>query len=743
MKRGNDIKVKFRRQWLLAVGILLLLGAATAYDLYVEYRRTEAVEHDRLKVQARVIDENLEQQLTVTYRSLERIRHDISSWRQGRDFQARANARLVAIEEAIPGLRTLLISDARGIILASNRRELIGRDVSGREYFLSARGNPDPGLLFLSRPFMTVLGVFAMDVTRVIFGPDGRFDGIVSATLDPAYFRTLLASVLYAPDMWVALAHGDGVQFMMVPDRQGQIGKNLDQPGSFFRRHRDSGRDVNIMKGTVYATGEERVMALRTVRPAGIRMDKPIVLAVGRDLHAMYEDWRLDSTIIGLVYAGICLCTIVLLRSYQKGARRSDEQAARFIEALRDSEEKYRQLFEAESDAIFLIDNETGRIYEVNSSAEKIYGYARSELLGMSNTDLSAEPEKTRQSMKECDTTIPIRWHRRKDGTVFPVEITASHLTWNGRPVHIAAIRDITERKRDTEALENKTRELEDLTRNLTQRVDEEIAIRLRSEQVLVQQSKLAAMGEMLGAIAHQWRQPLNALGLTVQNMRDAYDYGELDRDYLESIVQKSMAQIQHMSKTIDDFRNFFRPDKEKADFDTMRAVGDVLSLFSAELRANGIVYRLTCHTHGRTFDDEASIVSCPEKVVNGFRNEFEHVILNLVNNARDAIRESMDSGRMAAPGHGLIMFDFYSADRTIIIKVGDNGGGIPCGSIGRVFEPYFTTKDQSRGTGLGLYMSKIIIEDHMHGRLSAENSGQGAVFTLELPRSGGGASHA
>jgi PAS domain S-box-containing protein len=129
-------------------------------------------------------------------------------------------------------------------------------------------------------------------------------------------------------------------------------------------------------------------------------------------------------------------------------------------EALRQSEGKYRQLFELESDAIFLIDNETGDILELNLAASALYGYTREELLSMKNTDLSAEPDKTREAVKKQALRVPLRWHRKKDGTVFPVEIAGSHFTWKGRPVHIAAIRDVTERNRAEEALERQATQL-------------------------------------------------------------------------------------------------------------------------------------------------------------------------------------------------------------------------------------------------------------------------------------------
>jgi PAS domain S-box-containing protein len=324
---------------------------------------------------------------------------------------------------------------------------------------------------------------------------------------------------------------------------------------------------------------------------------------------------------------------------------------------------------------------------------------------------------------------------RLVDGRVFERDYIP--VTVEGKQYgHYWIYRDITGRRQEEVALRDKTLQLETLTRTLEQRVHDEVALRIKNEQLLVQQSKLAAMGEMLGAIAHQWRQPLNILGLIVQNAHDAFAYGDLNKAYMEKTVQNAMAQIQHMSKTIDDFRNFFMPDKEKTVFDAMRAVGDVLFLFSAQLAANDITFTFNCHTHGTRFESVDDIIPCPEKALKGFRNEFEHVILNLVNNAKDAI---LDRREKVLPGtvlRGSLSFDFYQAEGRLVIKVTDNGGGIPPGALNRIFEPYFTTKDPVRGTGLGLYMSKIIIEDHMQGKLSAHNHAQGATFTIELPLS-------
>lgn len=282
--------------------------------------------------------------------------------------------------------------------------------------------------------------------------------------------------------------------------------------------------------------------------------------------------------------------------------------------------------------------------------------------------------------------------------------------------------------------VDERTKALQDMTKNLADKVEQEVVRRQKNEQILLQQAKLATMGEMLGAIAHQWRQPLNSLGLCIQNIKESFRFGELSQEYLDSTVQESMTQLNHMSRTIDDFRNFFRPDKEKARFDLMLAVGQVLSLFSSQFIAHDISFVLTCRTHQRTFDKVQDIVACSAKITLGYKNEFEHVVLNLVNNARDAIFARRAQGLMPETEPGLISFEFENVANTITIRVIDNGIGIPESIVDRIFEPYFTTKDSDKGTGIGLYLAKIMIEEHMHGKLFVENREQGACFVLVLP---------
>ena len=259
------------------------------------------------------------------------------------------------------------------------------------------------------------------------------------------------------------------------------------------------------------------------------------------------------------------------------------------------------------------------------------------------------------------------------------------------------------------EEVEKKTAELKELNENLQKMVDEKVEEIRQKDRALMQQSKLAQMGEMIGAIAHQWRQPLNSLALYVQNLADLAENGELDQKRLEEFEQKSMETIEYMSKTIDDFRNFFRKDKEKTRFNIKEVVQETIHLQAAQLQNRGIEVR----------------TKLEDVVVEGYRSEFMQVLLNLIANARDAIEEHNKDG-------GIIEIEVTKEKDEAVVKIKDNAGGIPPTVIERIFEPYFTTKEDKKGTGLGLYMSKDIIE-RMGGKIEVKNGEGGAEFTIRL----------
>ena len=218
-------------------------------------------------------------------------------------------------------------------------------------------------------------------------------------------------------------------------------------------------------------------------------------------------------------------------------------------------------------------------------------------------------------------------------------------------------------------------------------------------------------MGEMIGNIAHQWRQPLNTLALRVQDVPMALEFGELNKEYAKKLSDESMEIIQYMSQTIDDFRNFFKPSKEKIRFNVCENLQTMIKIVSGALSANNI---------------ELKITDCDKDIfMFGFPNELNQGIINIVNNSKDIIKERNVK-------NGIIEIKVQKRESLVIISMLDNGGGIADNIMDKIFEPYFTTKFASKGTGLGLYMTKMIVES-MDGRIYARNTKYGAEFVMEI----------
>jgi signal transduction histidine kinase len=215
----------------------------------------------------------------------------------------------------------------------------------------------------------------------------------------------------------------------------------------------------------------------------------------------------------------------------------------------------------------------------------------------------------------------------------------------------------------------------------------------------------------MIGNIAHQWRQPLSVLSLVIQNLRYDFKEGRLTENELEEHVAKALRAIEQMTSTIDDYRDFFKPSRLPENFSVMKAIEDCIELVDATLKAHNIFLA----------------ASGPRELgLFGYPSEFSQIILNLISNAKDALQE-----RKIAQGRIEIAVTAHGDGATIAVR--DNAGGIAPEHIEKVFDPYFTTKE--KGTGIGLYMTRAIVEQHMHGSIRAENSGEGALFTLSLPR--------
>jgi C4-dicarboxylate-specific signal transduction histidine kinase len=265
-----------------------------------------------------------------------------------------------------------------------------------------------------------------------------------------------------------------------------------------------------------------------------------------------------------------------------------------------------------------------------------------------------------------------------------------------------------------------KQQELNNLNLNLAQRVQEETEKRIGQERLMARHARLAAIGEMIGAIAHQWRQPLATLGATIQSIRMAWERHSLNDEFLENAEADAQKQLYYMSDTIEDFRNFFNPEKVREQFDVKEKISDVAQLVAAQFATSGVSLKI--------------IDKSPDNrlVIEGYQNEFKQSLLNLVSNAFDAIKANVRPEQNYA---GIVAISVGREDGSVVIEVEDNGCGIPHEIADKIFEPYFTSKSESKGTGIGLYMSKLIIEESMGGRLSFTSGPDGTVFKIKLAR--------
>lgn len=374
-----------------------------------------------------------------------------------------------------------------------------------------------------------------------------------------------------------------------------------------------------------------------------------------------------------------------------------------------------------------------GIITFVNDEFCKISGYSRQELIG-SPHNIVRHPDVKKSVFKKLWETIlakkvykGIVKNLSKDGRAFYLNATIIPiLDDNGEIEEFVAIRhDVTnvillnehltqlrvELNELNQSLENKvkeqTKELTILNANLEKRVEEEIAKNEQSSRIMFRQSRLASMGEMMANIAHQWRQPLSELSIDLFKMKQNLE----DKDEFLDTYEHAKQVIKNMSNTIDDFRNFFNANKPVENFLVSSCVDDAMIMLKGTLDRNDI---------------KIDVKSQKNVFVYGHQSELTQVFMNILINAKDAFKNSEIKSKK-------IQISIKSNDKFAIIDIKDNAGVIKDEIMERIFEPYFTTKHKSSGTGLGLYMSKMIVE-HMKGEIIAENLKNWVNFKIILP---------
>jgi PAS domain S-box-containing protein len=408
---------------------------------------------------------------------------------------------------------------------------------------------------------------------------------------------------------------------------------------------------------------------------------------------------------------GICFLIFVITQYIFRGRE--------LMKKLKKSEESYRDLTEELEavlsnirEIIFQLDRD-GKIVYVNNSWEKLTGFGVADSIGKNIIDFLMEDEvKGMNSQIQAKLLSGEVCLITKDRKTIIVEF--SMLPLHGKDGKMCgysgSINDVTDRKQKELLITAGKQYVETLNWKLEKRIQEEVTKNRQKDHTLIQQSRLAAIGEMIASIGHQWRQPLNSLSLSIQDVRDALEFGEIDNQYIDRFTRESMIQIKHMSRTINDFRKFYKPNKEKCPFSVGNSIEDALSIFSSSLKNHGIQVEFEYRGQQMAF---------------GFPNEYSQVVLNILTNARDAFVEKDISKRK-------MIINIDETEASITAEFIDNAGGIEPALLKKVFEPYFTTRNH--GTGIGLYMTKMILEN-MNGSVLVENTGDGARFCLTVPK--------
>ncbi len=370
------------------------------------------------------------------------------------------------------------------------------------------------------------------------------------------------------------------------------------------------------------------------------------------------------------------------------------------------------QVIEQIHEAVTITDLD-GYIVSCNPAARQLLGYNKDEIIGKHIKTFYIEEEYTKvikdvAKLPQKDSyRTKVRLIRKTKEFIY-AELSLSLLRdESGNPIGgVGYARDISKQK-----------EAEDEIKRLNDSLQEEVRHQLEQirekDKLLLKQSRMAQMGEMLRMIAHQWRQPLAAISATSANIELKAKLDHLDNDIAIQKAQDISNFSQHLSKTIDDFRDFFKPNKKKTETSYCMLLKSVFEIIAISIKNKNIelMKELNCHD---------TFITYP--------NELKQVILNLIKNAEDILLEN----KIENP---YIKISSYKEDDKYILEVSDNAGGVPEDVIDKIFDPYFSTKTKKDGTGLGLYMSKTIIEDHCGGELSVSNSKDGAVFKIVLHR--------
>jgi diguanylate cyclase (GGDEF)-like protein/PAS domain S-box-containing protein len=378
-----------RLQWGSVILALLVFGGFIAANLYSAREQLLERERNRLLTQAHVLTENLGRQLAGIDSALVGIRAELATAPESDRYPAAMNRQLTLLDDAIPGVRSFNVLDANGIVQLSSRPDFLHRNFKERVYVQQAVAARDPNIVLLSAPFATTAGPWAINLSRVMLDAKGDVAGIVSATLDQDYFKTMLGSVNYASDMRSAIVHGDGLQFAMMPGDESAAGKNLAAPNTIFSQYMRSGKTAGIIIGEARPDAPERMIALQTIKPDDIPINKPLVVAIIRNMADITQPWRRGAIRQGAIFVVVCGLSVVALVAFQRQRRVHYASLRKAHETIQQSERDLRLVLDNMPSVINYWDRDLRNRFG-NSAHLEWFGIDPATLPGMHMRDVTS-----------------------------------------------------------------------------------------------------------------------------------------------------------------------------------------------------------------------------------------------------------------------------------------------------------------------------------------------------------------